>query len=89
VHRLFFDDDDLARIRRIAVIALARHPVAAGAAKLVIEGFLRMVLAHPSDAATDRATELHRLKIIRRAQWKEKSVFPIFLFSQLLHGLTT
>ena len=59
VHRLFSDDDHLARIRRGAVVARARNPVAAGAAQLVVIRLIGMVLAHPSDAAADWAVRVH------------------------------
>ena len=61
VHCRFINDDDLARIRRIAVIALAGHAFAADAAQLKIERHIGMVLAHPSYAEADWAVMIHRL----------------------------
>jgi hypothetical protein len=52
----------MTRIRRGAVVARARYPFAAGAAQLVVEGRIGVVLAHPSDAEANGAIVLHRLK---------------------------
>ena len=59
MHRHFFDDDDLARVRRGAVVALARHPFAARAAELVVESPIGMALAHPADAAAYGTVVIH------------------------------
>src|SRR5690606_10006238 len=60
VQRHFFDNnDDLARVRRGAVVALARHPFATRAAELVVKSLAGMDLAHPADAAAYAAVANH------------------------------
>jgi hypothetical protein len=48
--RRFFNDNYMARIRRIAIVAFARHPCSASAPQFIVECHAGMVLAHPSEA---------------------------------------
>jgi hypothetical protein len=84
MHRVFPDDDDMARIRRGAVVALARNPFAAGASQFVVVRLIGMLLAHPSNAATNRATALHWTTCIRLSRTRPFQQLHALLLSQRL-----
>jgi len=56
--------DDFAFVGLIAVIAPARHPCAALAAKLCIRSAIGMVSAHPSYAKTNGAVFIHAKRLV-------------------------
>lgn len=58
--RRFFNDNYMGRIGRVAIVALARHPLVADASDLDVERLVGMALAHPSYVVTDQAIFLHR-----------------------------
>jgi len=57
---LFLIEDDPARIRRVGVVAVARHPCATAAAKLIVPRLLGMVLTHPPEAETKLTVLVHQ-----------------------------